>query len=248
MTTPDPSNNTSLPADAQTFYNRFWSGKTHAHALDLERVAAVLGFMRAIGDFRELRICDLGCGAGWSTNLLSAFGRTTGVDLSDVTAARERYPGCEFETADILEWSPPTAEFDVVISMEVLEHIPYARQADYLQVAKKALKPTGLLILTTPNKCTLEAYGAARSWSNQPVEDVLDWPSLKDLLHRAGFEILDHTTVVLGVGSKGTYRLVNSPKVQKLVGAFGLGKAWKWSAAKLGYGLHIIVLAKPRWS
>ncbi len=48
------------------------------------------------------RIADVGCGRGWLTSLLSAYGKVTGFDMS-TAEARNAYPGLDFVECNILE-------------------------------------------------------------------------------------------------------------------------------------------------
>jgi len=193
------------------------------------------------------KICDFGCGAGWSTNILGVFGQATGVDLSDTTAAQARYPHCRFTSANILEEDTPQSEFDVVVSLEVLEHIEAGSQDHFLRRMHHILKEKGHLILTTPNKRTMNAIrGGGRTWSNQPIEEWVTAPELRSLLRRNGFEILSMTSVSLGVAELGLYRLVNSHKLNRCLDFLGLRGIWQDSARRANFGLHLVVLAQRK--
>jgi 2-polyprenyl-3-methyl-5-hydroxy-6-metoxy-1,4-benzoquinol methylase len=229
----------------QQYYTNRWREFNYAHRLELIRVAKVLDYMSRIELPRGPQICDLGCGSGWSTNVLSTFGAATGVDLSDLSTTRERHPNCHFITANILEWDAPESKFDAVISMEVLEHLENADQGRYIAVTRRILKPGGYLILTTPNKTTMNAIaGGGLTWTNQPIENWLDPRQLRALLARHGFAVKERTSVVLGVAHLRTYRIVNSFKLNRALDVIGLGKAWRRTACWANYGVHLVVLAK----
>lgn len=232
-------------SEQQKYYTDRWGRFDHANSIELARIAKVFDFMAEIPLAPRLKICDFGCGAGWSTNLLNTFGETTGVDLSDVRDARARYPACTFISADVLAWNAPSEEFDLVVSMEVLEHIDTLAQSKYLSAALRILKPRGHLILTTPHRRTMEAIpGGGRTWTNQPLENWLSARQLKTLLCETGFQVLSMTSVVLGVASLGRYRIVNSAKLSVCLEAAGLLKPWREWACRSLHGVHLAVLAR----
>jgi trans-aconitate 2-methyltransferase len=77
---------------------------------------------------RPLRIFDLGCGPGNSTELLvDRFpgADITGIDSSDamLTDARARLPHCRFERHDIAEWQPEQAP-DLIYANAALQWVP----------------------------------------------------------------------------------------------------------------------------
>jgi SAM-dependent methyltransferase len=224
------------------FYNDKWASFTHTNAYELRRMAKVLEYLCEVPQRGD--ICDLGCGAGWTTAILGHFGRALGVELSDVERQREQYGHCEFVSADVLRWDYPDGMFDVVVSIEVLEHIPYLTQATYLRVAHRLLKPGGYLILTTPNKQTMEAMLDPRAWTNQPVEDWLSMDELLLLLKETGFEVLRKSSLILGEGRKGRYRVANSYKLGRIATSLGLLDRWQRILLALNYGLHLAVLAR----
>ena len=128
------------------YYSDRWASFKYANELELTRIAAALQYMTQIEFPPNPKICDFGCGAGWSTNILGMFGQATGVDLSDTTAAQARYPHCQFTSANILEGDSPSAEFDVVVSLEVLEHIEAGSQDAFCRRMHDILKEKGALI------------------------------------------------------------------------------------------------------
>jgi 2-polyprenyl-3-methyl-5-hydroxy-6-metoxy-1,4-benzoquinol methylase len=231
--------------EQRRYYTDRWGAFEYANHLELRRLAQVLTYMSDIEMPAIPRICDLGCGAGWSTNVLSMFGQVIGVDLSDTTIAQTRYPLCRFISADVIEWDAPKAEFDVVVSLEVLEHIEESAQGRYLGVAHRLLKPGGYLILTTPNKQTMNAIrGGGRTWSDQPIENWLGPDQLRSLLKQSGFIIESWTSLILGVASLKSHRLIVSHRINRLMRALGLYRIWQGAACRMNYGLHLAVLAK----
>jgi len=125
---------------------------------------------------RPLRILDVGCGRGWLTQELSRFGSVVGVDFS-VQEARRCYPNLSFKEANIV-LQFPKGTYDVVVSSEVIEHLPQEHQAGHIRNSADALCEGGLFILTTPNKQQVEQLTKKHSDTSylQPIEN---WLSVK---------------------------------------------------------------------
>lgn len=99
------------------------------------------------------RILDLGCGNGSFSSFLANRGfEVIGIEESSsgIAHAQESYPNCRFRQGSIydLDLTDLANSFDIVLAIEVIEHLFYPRQL--LQVAKQCLQPHGVLILTTP--------------------------------------------------------------------------------------------------
>lgn len=126
-----------------------------------------LGFIRdAIdahwgGDSRGLKplagktALDVGCGAGLLCEPLARLGAgVTGVDAAEenIAAARLHAEGSgltiEYRHGDVAELG--LTGFDLVTSMEVIEHV--ADKAAFVAALAAALTPGGLMILSTPNR------------------------------------------------------------------------------------------------
>jgi 2-polyprenyl-6-hydroxyphenyl methylase/3-demethylubiquinone-9 3-methyltransferase len=98
------------------------------------------------------KLFDLGCGNGATMNLLNSIGYSVvGVDPSTdgVTQAKMHYPEMTIEFGDSSEkLSERFGNFDVVYSLEVIEHVfdPY----EYIQQIYSLLGDKGICILSTP--------------------------------------------------------------------------------------------------
>lgn len=236
----------SLFETQKEYYDQRWAREEFANALQASRCAAIVGGLACL-DLTKPRILDLGCGSGWLSAVLAQFGPTTGVDLSDhaVREASKRYPWVRFYAANILDWKEglQLGEFDIVVSQEVIEHVP--DQMKYLEIAVNFLRDGGFLLLTTPNARTFAAMPEQlrRSWSNQPLENLLTPKQLTEMV-RSLFNILEATTIIPGYGEKGLYRIASSYKLGRILATLGLKRAFDASCLRLGSGLHTFVLAK----
>lgn len=99
------------------------------------------------------RVLDAGCGNGSLAAHLKARGyEVEGFDLSTsgIRLATETYPGIPFRVASAYDDLRPLypEPFDVVVSLEVVEHLFEPRV--YVRRLRQVLRPGGLLVLSTP--------------------------------------------------------------------------------------------------
>jgi len=113
---------------APTSYDRLWQttwgdlqrfGPVHRHASE--------NLLRTVTSLNDVRtILDVGCGSGDNLGLLAASGRyeLTGVDGSTeaLSIARQRVPGVRLAVLDVEREALPE-QFDLVMSLQVIEHI-----------------------------------------------------------------------------------------------------------------------------
>ena len=108
----------------------------------------------------ETKILDVGCGAGFLANPLSASGfNVTGVDLSEesllVARRFDSTKKVEYMVADAYHLPFPDQSFNVVTAMDFLEHVD--DPAKVVKEFSRVLKPGGLFVFHTFNR-NLVAY------------------------------------------------------------------------------------------
>ncbi|MCP4549796.1 MAG: class I SAM-dependent methyltransferase [bacterium] len=99
-------------------------------------------------------ILDVGCGDGRFAGMIATkVKRTIGVDLSSqaIAFAQAFYPDVDFRAVDAADL---TETFDVVISIEVLEHIPDDRVDGFIKTLNDRTNPGGRIIITVPSTNT----------------------------------------------------------------------------------------------
>jgi 2-polyprenyl-6-hydroxyphenyl methylase / 3-demethylubiquinone-9 3-methyltransferase len=143
---------------------------------------------------------DVGCGAGLLCEPLARLGAmVTGVDAAEenIAAARLHAEGSglsiDYRCGDVGQLG--LAGFDLVTSMEVIEHV--ADKPAFVAALEAALAPGGLMILSTPNRTTrsrLLLVDGAEGLGMVPKgthhwDDFITPMELHDLLVAAGLKM-----------------------------------------------------------
>lgn len=107
----------------------------------LEKTRLIL---EALDEHKGKRILDLGCGEGVFVRRLRELGHDVrGLDL--------HYQSDVVERGSMLDAPFSDESFDIVLCLDVLEHLQYAEQDVAIREIQRMLKPGGLLIATLPN-------------------------------------------------------------------------------------------------
>lgn len=142
---------------------------------------------------REGKLLDLGCGDGRFLALASGQFKVMGVELSPRSAqfAKERVPGATILVGPVTDAVAPEAEFDIVTQFGYIEHEWLPRGG--LDVAFRALKRGGILVIKTPNYASWNRIFMGENWCGIHIPSHCNYftpATLERLLRRAGFEPL----------------------------------------------------------
>lgn len=214
---------------------------------------SVLNKITATQGSDKLNILDFGCGRGWLSQKLTAFGNVTGVDLSSESVKRAAgfFPEVTFKVinaAEPVSNQLPPAFYDIVVSSEVIEHV--LNQEEYINNIYTLLKPGGFLVMTTPNArwYAYHFYKDRETWK-QPVEQ---WLSKEHILQKLNplfkIEILNtfHAHWIHDYKTFGTPGLLGNFLLRKMLTLFGLKKNFLKFLENHGYGLYHIVCARKK--
>lgn len=135
-------------------------------------------------------VLDVGCGRGLFLHLLRERGyEVKGTELSAATV-RNAYPDLPISVGDLRPGLFPDATFDLVSIWHVLEHLRFPDQA--LEVAFRALRPGGKLMLAVPNYGSVQARLGGERWFHlDPPRHLFQFTdqTLRRLVRAPGFEI-----------------------------------------------------------
>ncbi len=112
-----------------------------------------------------LRIADIGCGGGLVSEPLTRLGAfVTGIDPAEENVAAARAHAADsgleidYRAARVEDLAAESAQFDVVIALEVVEHVPDVPA--FIGVCAQVLRPGGMMLLSTINR-TARAFALA---------------------------------------------------------------------------------------
>ncbi|MDQ3898205.1 MAG: class I SAM-dependent methyltransferase [Actinomycetota bacterium] len=167
-----------------SYFERLEAARRHWWVRGMQEVAAAL-----LGDIAPgLPVLDAGCGTGAMLPWLSRIAQPTPViafDVAPAAIARCRQLGLDVHLALASVLSPPyrDASFDLVVSMDVLQHLTTEAAAAALAEMRRVLRPGGRLLVRTN-----AAFGRSH------VEERDDWrlyrpESLREALRGAHFDV-----------------------------------------------------------
>ena len=112
-----------------------------------------------------LSILDVGCGGGLLSESLSILGASVvGIDASDkmisvaTLHAKQSNVVVDYRSADVTEIASSDEKFDVVMSLEVIEHVSDPEQ--FAQTCAGCIKEGGHMFISTINR-TMKSYALA---------------------------------------------------------------------------------------
>jgi len=166
-----------------------------------------------LGDVTGVRVLEIGCGVGEFSRLLAERGaRVTGADISRVAIEEtghrlEGFEGTEAIVADICAAPFRDESFDLVVSLETIEHSSDPRKA--LAELVRVTRRGGRLIVSNPNYLGfIGLYRLAKRISgrqfSEPGQPINKWTTLLGTvtrLKRLGcrIEVVDGTHFALPI-------------------------------------------------
>ncbi len=131
-------------------------------------------------------VLEAGCGEGYGADLIAAVARrvvAVDYDAAAVANVRARYPRVEVTQANLAELPLPDASVDSVVNFQVIEHL--WDQPQFVAECARVLRPSGLLMVSTPNRIT---FSPGRDTPINPFHTrELNAAELTELLVEAGF-------------------------------------------------------------
>lgn len=159
-------------------------------------------------DLNGKKILEIGCGRGgfacWlARNYANIYDEFVAADFSSAAiekgkthAQKAGIIGINWNVLDITQIDLPSDYFDIVISCETIEHVPYPKKA--VKELYRVIKKGGTLILTTPNYGNF--YGlyriylrmTGRKWTEvgQPINQFVIFSKTKTWISSAGFKVI----------------------------------------------------------
>ncbi len=198
-----------VPAD---YYRRIYEAEeTHFWYRGMWTISAAL-----LGDrtYADGRLLDAGCGTGGYLRFLLDEGRfvsAAGVDIASaaIALARERVPEVDLRVAPLRELPFHDASFELVVSNDVLQHVPEVEVHESLHELHRVLVPGGTLLMRT--------NGSRRLRRERDDWRAYDGATLRRELETAGFTIerLTHANAALSLLAVMRGRIPHAPSEER---------------------------------
>lgn len=202
------------------------------------------------GATQDVRILDVGCGAGLFFDALQRFGTVEGIESDPVALEKAGRWRANIFQGELNASFQPAAPYDAILMLDILEHVPEPDQL--LLHARKLLKPHGQLVITVP----------AFNWLWTRHDDInhhlrrYSSSQLRRVVHGAGLLMTDSTYLFQSlVVPKAVVRLKETllpghPEVPRIPEQTLNTALQKWFLAEyavarwLPFGTSLMVLAK----
>ncbi|MFB2981045.1 bifunctional 2-polyprenyl-6-hydroxyphenol methylase/3-demethylubiquinol 3-O-methyltransferase UbiG [Microseira sp. BLCC-F43] len=187
------------------YAERWWNPKEKVYTLYHINKPRFEFFDRYVSNWQGLKALDVGCGGGFSCEFMAARGvLVSGIDQSAkcIQAAQKHAESSGFKidyrqaVAENIPYGDAT--FDVVVCVDVLEHVENVEQV--ISEVYRVLKPDGLFLFDTINrtfKSKLVMIWLLENILRQIERGVHDWnkfiqpEELTEWLQAAGFKNID---------------------------------------------------------
>jgi SAM-dependent methyltransferase len=151
----------------------------------------------------EREVLEAGCGEGYGADLIAGVAcRVIALDYDETAVAhvRARYPRVEIMHGNLAELPLADSSVDVVVNFQVIEHL--WDQAGFIRECARVLRPSGLLMMSTPNRIT---FSPGRDTPINPFHTrELNADELTELLVDNGF------------GLDGVYGVFHGPRLSEM--------------------------------
>lgn len=119
----------------------------------------------ALKYLKKGNICDMACGTGYGTNILSSKGKVIGIDISEeaLSFALTNYASTDvsFVKSDVYQTIFKDGSFTGITAFEMIEHL--RKPKVFLNEVRRLLKEEGVFVVSTPNKLTQSPHGIPMS-------------------------------------------------------------------------------------
>ena len=186
------------------------------------------------------RILDAGCGTGgflrWALDN-GSFASAAGIDIGSkaVELARERVPEADLRVGPLRSLPFPDAAFDLVVTHDVLQHVPEDDVAESLRELRRVLADGGLLFVRTNGSKTFRR--------EQDDWRAYDRATLVAELEAAGFRVERVTYANAALSYWGAFRgrIPHAPSETQ----DGIPSRWPSPAVSTIGG--VVLAAEARW-
>lgn len=155
-----------------------YTPKSYDNVYECQRIKLISDLI-PVGFHKSL---DIGCGIGVFSKIMYDKGHfVTGVDNNEknIEYAKKKYKDCSdirflnHDVSHIIEYNK-NIKYDFILNLEIIEHLDTYEQ--FLKDLFSLLKTSGILIISTPNRFSLEGL-VGTYWSMREGKKFMAWDS-----------------------------------------------------------------------
>jgi SAM-dependent methyltransferase len=207
-----------------------WTGQDH-DVFVTYKVRLILRFLRRfVGDPKDARILDVGCGIGLIDRLLiDEVGVLDGIDVSEdsIRIAREGCPGGNFLPYDGKRMPYADGAFDLAFAVCVIHHVPPADWTSFAAEMARVLKPGGLALVIEHNPFNPMTRHVVNRCEFDRDAVLLNARTCRGLLQRAGLKSVDNQYITFI-----PFQMPGVERIEQWLGWLPLGAQYVSAAVK----------------
>lgn len=185
--------------EIQKFYDDFNPKLIKDYVLGNPRIESAISSVLNFFDLKSYDVLDIGCGLGWSTYEFSKQAHSVvGIDLSKTlikTASRLFSSGnLSYAQVDVTESELIfDKKFDLIVMLDVFEHIDESFRSEFIDSLSKLLKPSGFLFLSCPSVHHQNWLRKNNPNGLQPVDEDIDFQVLINVSVQLKAEVVHYS-------------------------------------------------------
>lgn len=201
------TNNTTDFSTISKFYDDFLRGRMLSYRLNGNlRIEKACTFIESYVHSQSC-VLEIGCGIGIITEFVASIAREGQVWACDLSPENVWYANktiekknIHFFVADVITHFDQLEQqiqqsLDLILMVDVIEHLPLDSHATFLHNLKKLLKPEGVILFTYPSSYYQEFIRVHKPQELQPIDEIINIAHMIQLAKQIDMAICNYTLI-----------------------------------------------------